>query len=69
MASVVIYTREFCGYCTRAKSLLDAKGVDYIEYGASRNARALQKRTAKLLRELRALGYQIIPPVEKQVSV
>jgi transposase len=45
------------------------RGVDYIEYGAARNARALQKRTAKLVRELRALGYQIIPPVEKQVSV
>ena len=45
------------------------RGVDYIEYGAARNARALQKRTAKLVRELRALGYQITPPVEKQVSV
>jgi transposase len=45
------------------------RGVAYIEYGAARNARALQKRTVKLVRELRALGYQIIPPVEKQVSV
>jgi glutaredoxin 3 len=32
MAKVEIYTRAFCGYCTRAKALLDAKGVDYQEY-------------------------------------
>ncbi len=31
MAKVEIYTRIFCGYCTRAKRLLDAKGVDYEE--------------------------------------
>lgn len=29
---VEIYTKMFCGYCTRAKALLDAKGVDYEEY-------------------------------------
>ena len=26
-----IYTTEFCGYCTRAKALLNAKGVAYRE--------------------------------------
>lgn len=31
-AKVEIYTRMLCGYCTRAKQMLDAKGVDYIEY-------------------------------------
>jgi glutaredoxin 3 len=35
MASVVIYTREFCGYCTRAKSLLVAKGVEFVERNAT----------------------------------
>ncbi len=34
MASVEIYTREFCGYCTRAKALLQGKGVDFVEYKA-----------------------------------
>jgi glutaredoxin 3 len=31
MARVEIYTRAFCGYCTRAKRLLDSKGVEYEE--------------------------------------
>ncbi|MBL0374689.1 glutaredoxin 3 [Rhizobium sp. KVB221] len=35
MASVIIYTRQFCGYCAAAKSLLEAKGVDYIEHDAT----------------------------------
>ena len=35
MASVVIYTRQFCGYCSAAKKLLDAKGVAYQEHDAT----------------------------------
>ncbi|WP_312950193.1 glutaredoxin 3 [Agrobacterium sp.] len=35
MASVTIYTRDFCSYCARAKALLDEKGVDYAEYNAT----------------------------------
>lgn len=31
MADVVIYTTPFCPYCTRAKRLLDSKGVTYEE--------------------------------------
>jgi glutaredoxin 3 len=37
MASVTIYTRDLCGYCARAKSLLEQKGVDYVEYNATVN--------------------------------
>jgi glutaredoxin 3 len=29
---VEIYTRAFCGYCYRAKRLLDSKGIDYQEH-------------------------------------
>jgi glutaredoxin 3 len=29
---VVIYTRQFCGYCTAAKRLLEMKGVNYLEH-------------------------------------
>lgn len=32
---VEIYTKMFCGYCHRAKRLLDEKGVDFIEYDIS----------------------------------
>jgi glutaredoxin 3 len=31
MPEVVIYTRPWCGYCTRAKMLLDGKGATYEE--------------------------------------
>jgi glutaredoxin 3 len=31
-AKVEIYTKMFCGYCARAKRLLESKGVDYAEY-------------------------------------
>jgi glutaredoxin 3 len=31
MAKIEIYTTPFCGYCARAKGLLDRKGADYEE--------------------------------------
>ena len=31
MADITIYTTEFCGFCRRAKALLDGKGADYKE--------------------------------------
>jgi glutaredoxin 3 len=31
MAKIEIYTTPFCGYCARAKSLLDHKGAAYDE--------------------------------------
>lgn len=33
MSVVEIYTKTFCSYCWRAKSLLEAKGVEYQEIG------------------------------------
>jgi glutaredoxin 3 len=35
MAEVVIYTRDFCGYCTAAKALLERKGIPYVEHDAT----------------------------------
>ncbi|HYC95645.1 MAG TPA: glutaredoxin 3 [Sphingomicrobium sp.] len=32
MAKVEIYTKGFCGFCIRAKRLLDMKHVPYEEY-------------------------------------
>jgi glutaredoxin 3 len=37
MAKVEIYTTMFCGYCARAKRLLERKGVDYIEIPVDMN--------------------------------
>ena len=34
MPPVTIYTRPFCGYCSRAKQLLSAKGVAFDEKDA-----------------------------------
>lgn len=30
-ASVIVYSSESCPYCTRAKSLLSAKSIDFTE--------------------------------------
>ncbi|MBS3962833.1 MAG: glutaredoxin 3 [Sandarakinorhabdus sp.] len=35
MAKVEIYTKFLCPYCTRAKSLLKAKGVNFEEHDIS----------------------------------
>ena len=35
MAKVEIYTKFLCPYCTRAKSLLASKGVEFEEYDIS----------------------------------
>ncbi|MFC4700922.1 glutaredoxin 3 [Glaciecola siphonariae] len=32
MQNVVIYTKDYCPYCKRAKMLLEQKGVDYTEH-------------------------------------
>jgi glutaredoxin 3 len=34
MAKIEIYTRPACGYCTRAKMLLERKGVAFTEIDA-----------------------------------
>ena len=31
MARVRIYSTRWCGYCVRAKALLDARGIEYEE--------------------------------------
>ncbi|WP_421856921.1 glutaredoxin 3 [Oricola sp.] len=35
MASITIYTRQMCGFCTAAKRLLDNKGAAYVERDAT----------------------------------
>jgi glutaredoxin 3 len=31
MAKIEIYTTPWCGYCARAKALLERKGIAYVE--------------------------------------
>ena len=35
MPKIEIYTKAFCPYCSRAKALLETKGVDFEEYDIS----------------------------------
>jgi glutaredoxin 3 len=47
MATIEIYTKAFCGYCFRAKRLLDSKGVEYQEYditmGGAKRAEMIER--------------------------
>tara|TARA_R110002020_G_scaffold143828_6_gene316464 strand:- start:3407 stop:3667 length:261 start_codon:yes stop_codon:yes gene_type:complete len=47
MADVTLYTRQFCGFCTAAKRLLDEKGVSYTEHDASFSPELKQEMIAK----------------------
>ena len=40
MAKIEIYVQDFCGYCARAKALLDRKGVAYEEIYAPNGSAA-----------------------------
>lgn len=46
--TIEIYTKAFCGYCHRAKSLLDSKGVSYTEYditmGGPKRAEMMERK-------------------------
>ena len=46
MPDVTIYTRQFCGYCSAAKRLLDGRGVAYTEHDATSSA-ALRQEMAQ----------------------
>ena len=49
MADVEIYASMFCGFCYRAKQLLDQKGVAYTEIDVTMNPirrRAMAKRAS-----------------------
>ena len=51
MAPVEIYTKAFCGYCARAKRLLDEKGAEYEEFditlGGPKRAEMLQRANGR----------------------
>ncbi len=43
MARVQIYTTTWCGYCVRAKALLDSRGIEYDEINLDGDAHFRQK--------------------------
>ncbi|HUD93798.1 glutaredoxin 3 [Sphingobium sp.] len=57
MAKVEIYTKDWCGYCARAKSLLTDKGVAFEEYDISLGG----PKRAEMLE--RAPGSSTVPQI------
>ncbi|MBB3236483.1 glutaredoxin 3 [Phyllobacterium endophyticum] len=47
MVDVTIYTRNGCGFCTAAKSLLSEKGAAFTEHNASIEPSARQEMLAR----------------------
>jgi glutaredoxin 3 len=47
MVPVTIYTRDACGYCARAKSLLSGKGVEFVEHNATFSPELRKEMIAK----------------------
>ena len=56
MAKIEIYTTPFCGYCARAKGLLDEKGAAYEEMDVMMDEK---KRTEMRERSKRSTVPQI----------
>lgn len=57
MAKVEIYTKFLCPYCTRAKSLLQSKGVEVTEYDITMGGPKRQEMLA------RAPGRTTVPQI------
>ena len=57
MASVVIYTRDYCGYCEAAKELLRSKCIDFTEIDVTGN----RDRRAEMV--ARANGRSTLPQI------
>ncbi len=56
-ADVEVYSKSFCPYCHRAKALLKAKGIAYVEYDITMGG---PKRTEMLER---APGSSTVPQI------
>ncbi|CAH0167200.1 glutaredoxin 3 [Roseomonas sp. CECT 9278] len=47
MAKIEIFTTDFCPYCSRAKALLESKGVAFEEIFAPNGSEARRQATAR----------------------
>jgi len=43
MAKVIVYSSANCSYCTRAKQLLESKGIEYQEIRIDQDEKAREK--------------------------
>ncbi len=57
MAKVEIYTWQSCPFCIRAKSLLNHKGIDFIEHSIDGDQSAREEMTK------RANGRRTVPQI------
>jgi glutaredoxin 3 len=56
MPKIELYSTDYCGYCWRAKSLLEAKGLPYTEIDATKpDVRAAMMK--------RSNGYRSVPQI------
>ena len=47
MAKVEMYTTQWCGYCARARALLERKGVEFTEYDVEEQAGKREEARAR----------------------
>jgi glutaredoxin 3 len=47
MAKVEMYTTQWCGYCARARALLQRKGVEFAEYDVDEEAGKREEARAR----------------------
>lgn len=57
MAKIEVYTKAFCPYCTRAKTLLDRKGAHFSEIDVTMDRAGFDAMVA------RAGGRRTVPQV------
>jgi glutaredoxin 3 len=57
VATIEIYTKFFCGFCVRAKQLLDGKGLSYREIGIDSDPKGREE----MIR--RANGRSTVPQI------
>jgi glutaredoxin 3 len=47
MKSLILYTTDFCPYCTSAKSLLKKRGIEYSEINLARDPDSREELSRK----------------------
>ncbi len=47
MANVILYTTGYCPYCTRARQLLENKGIEFIDFRIDQDPEKRKEMIAK----------------------